>query len=119
MNVDSIKLEALEAALVRFAENLAERGLITFRQAACVFVGIDETNAFIPGEHEPEYDPYDDSPDWLLVMEREMVDRMLSIEARIELLSSFSEADLVWWFEEAEDDYDSEREAEAERRMGC
>ena len=119
MNVDSIKLEALEAALVRFAEGLAERGLITFRQAACVFVGIDETNAFIPGEHEPEYDPYDDAPDWLLVMEKEMAERMVALEQRIETLSDLSDRDLVWWFEEAEDDYDAERISEAERRMGC
>lgn len=116
MNPETIKLEALEAALEKFAQGLAERGLITFEQAACVFVGIEETTAFIPGEHEPENDPYDDKPAWVIVMEREMADRMAQIESVMATLRDLSEKELKEWFEDAEERYDSYRIDYAEAR---
>lgn len=118
MNPDTIKLEALERALSKFAEGLAERGLITFEQAACVFAGVEETTAFIPGEHEPENDPYDDPPGWLMVMEREMADRMAKIESIMATLRNLSEEELVEWFEDAESQYESHRIQEQESRFG-
>jgi len=119
LNPDTVKLEALEDALAKYADSLAERGVITHRQAACVFVGIDETTAFIPGEHEPEYDPYDDKPDWLLVMERDMADRMAALENLMALFRDMAEAELVDWFEDAEDRYECELIEAAERRVGA
>lgn len=119
LNPDTIRLEALEAALSRFAEGLAERGLITFEQAACVFASIEDTTEFIPGEHEPEYDPYDDTPLWLMVMEKEMADRIAQIEGVMATLRDLSDEQLKEWFEYAEDRYESQRIEEMERRFGC
>lgn len=119
LNPDTIRLEALEAALETFAQGLAERGLITFAQAACVFASIEDTTAFIPGESEPEYDPYDDPPLWLMVMEREMADRIRKIESVMAELRDLSDELLVEWFEYAEDRYESQRIEEMERRFGA
>lgn len=118
LNPDTIKLEALEDALERFARGLADRGLITPEQAACVFAGVEETTAFIPGEHEPDHDPYSDidKPTWLMVMEKEMADRMAKIESIMADLRGMTDEQLVWWFEDSEDQYESQRIEEAEAR---
>lgn len=119
LDPDSIKLEALEDALSKYADSLADRGLITHEQAACVFASIEDTTAFIPGESEPEIDPYDDKPLWLMVMEKEMHERMAKIESVMAELRDLSDEMLAEWFEYAEDRYDSQRIEEMERRCGA